>query len=262
MTFEINRQHKNQEIRIPVETRGPQRMVIKVYHPRKAHTSYFDTAPVITGRDAFTVKIPKIPESVIVELYNEKNGNIEGDNSFRVGKIQIRRIQLQFSIGRILDRDLANFLSFSDEFAENAALVSAQNSVYRSDDGKFRIDYVDVIRDDNGNELKTPAMVNSKTRIIKISKKYYLGYTVPGRKAINLHEYAHVYKNVNPSNEFEADKNAIMIYLGTGNPIIEAYNVFLKVFNNSPHNLNRARYNELNDYLKNFNKIMTKQINN
>ena len=248
-------------MKIPVETRGPQRMVIKVYHPKKAHTTYFDTAPIINGRDCFIVKIPKMPESVIVELYNEKNGNIDRDNSFRVGKIGIRSIRLAFSIGRILDRNLANFLAFSDDFAENVGIYSAQNSVYRSDDGRYRIDFVDVIRDNKGNELKTPAMVNSQTGIIKIAKKYYLGYTVPGRKAINLHEYSHVFRNVNPSDEFEADKNAIMIYLGTGNPIVEAYNVFLKVFNNSPHNLNRARYDALNNYLKNFNSIMTKQLN-
>ena len=235
-------------------------MVIKVYHPKKAHTFYFDTAPIINGKDAIIVKIPKMPAEVRVELYNERNGNVKGDTSFRVGKVMVRPINLQFSIGRILDRDLANFLKFSDEFAENVELYSAQNSIYRSEDGKFRIDLVDVIRDSKGNELKTPAMVNSESKIIKIARKTYLGYTVPGRKAINLHEYAHVFKNVNPSDEFEADKNAIMIYLGTGNPIIEAYNVFLKVFNNSPHNLNKARYNELNNYLKNFNKIMTKQL--
>lgn len=262
MTQNLHRQFKNQEIRIPIQTRGPQRMVIKVSNPKKAHTYYFDTAPVINGKDCFIIKIPKMPAEVKVELYNEKNGNVQGDPTFRVGKVMVRAINLQFSIGRIFDRDLANFLEFSDEFAENVELYTAQNSVFRSDDGQFRIDYVDVIRDSKGNELKTPAMVNSETKVIKIAKKYYLGYTVPGRKAINLHEYAHVYKNINPSDEFEADKNAIMIYLGTGNPIIEAYNVFLKVFNNSPHNLNKARYNALNDYLKNFNKIMIKQVGN
>lgn len=260
MNLEIQRQFKNQEIRIPIRTRGTQRIVVRAYNPRKANTVYFDTAPIIRTPEVIVVRIPKMPPTVYLEIFNERAGNIQFDNSYQIGRITCVPIRTSFMISKIMDPVVARFAEFSDDFAENAAILSAQNSVYVSPGGEFRIDYKDVIRDENGRELRTPARINSKTKIIEISKKYYLAYTVPGRKAINWHEFSHVFKNVDPSNEIEADKNAIMIYLGSGNPTIEAYNVFLKVFNNTPSNLNRQRYDELNKYILNFNSNMKKGI--
>lgn len=260
MTYRVDRQYENQVINIPVMTFAPERIVVKVKHPRKPNTYYFDTAPMISGKDVFVIKIPKMPEYVLIRIYNEKNGNLDFDNTFKVGKISVGPIKLSFAINKIMDDNVARFARFSDWFAENAAILSAQNSIYGSKDGRFRIDYKDVIRDESGRALRTPARVNGKTKIIEIAKKYYLTYTVPGRKAWLWHEFAHVWKNKNPVDEFEADRNAIMIYLGMGNPTVEAYNVFLKMANNSPSNLNRERYDALNKYIRNFNKIMEKQI--
>lgn len=260
MTYQIDRQFPNQEIRVPIQVQGQQRIVCRVFNPKKARTVYFDTAPLVTGKDMFIIKIPKMPEMAYMEIYNEKNGNLKFDPTVRVATIQVTPIKGIFGISKLLDSNLEKFAKFSDEFAENAAILSSQNSIYRSDDNKFRIDYKDVIRDENGRELRTPARVNSHTKIIEIAKKYYLNYTVPARKALNWHEFAHVHINKNPADEIEADKNAIMIYLGTGNPIIEAYNVFLKVFHNTPTDLNRQRYNELHNFIKNFYKNMSKTI--
>lgn len=260
MYLEIQRQFTNQEIRIPIRTRGPQRIVVRAYNPRKANTVYFDTAPVIKNPEMVIIRIPKMPPAVYIEIYNERAGNIQFDSSFQIGKIVCKPINLPFMIRTFMAPTVKAFAEFSDYFAENAAIISAQNSVYRSNDGQFEIHYKDVIRDENGKELRTPARVNSKSKIMEIAKKYYINYTVPGRKAINWHEFSHVHKNVNPADELEADKNAITIYLGTGNPTIEAYNVFLKVFKNTPTEINRRRYNELNAYIKNFNSIMTKRL--
>ena len=193
-----------------------------------------------------------MPESVIVEVYNEKNGNIEKDDTFAIGKISTAPIKLSWQIKKMMNRTVASFAKFNDDFSENAGVITAQNSVFLSPDGQFRIDYKDVIRNDNGMALTTPARINSETKIIEIAKKYYIQYTVPGRRAINWHEFSHMFVNKDKSNEFEADKNAIMIYLGTGNPTVEAYNVFLRVFKNAPSNLNRARYNEMNKFIKDF----------
>ena len=261
MLYGVERQFPNQEIRLPVETMQPCRIVVKVRHPRKPNTYYFDTAPVINGRDMFVIKVPKMPESVVVEVYNEANGNIQFDNTFRVGKIKVGPIRSSFMISKIMEPNVAKFMIFSDDFAENASILSAQNSIYRSPDGKFRIDYKDVIRDENGKEMRTPARVHSKTKIMEVAKKYYLGYTVAGRKALLYHEFAHVWMNKNPHDELEADKNAIMLYLGTGNPIIEVYNVWLRVFRNTPTDQNRERYDALNKYVKNFGKEMNRLSN-
>ena len=250
MNYQVGRQYTDQTIRIPIRTWDAARVVIKVNHYSKPNTSYFDTAPIINGFETFIVKIPNMPESVIIELYNEANGNLDADNTLAVGSISVMPIKLGWQISKIMNPTVSSFARFSDIFAEDAAIISAQNSIYLSECGRFRIDYKDVIRNDEGDVLRTPARINSKTKIIEISKKHYLGYTVPGRKAINWHEFSHMFINKDRKNEMEADKNAIMLYLGTGNPTIEAYNVFLKVFKNSPSDLNKARYNEINKYIK------------
>lgn len=253
MDYQVNRVYDNQTITIPVRTYNPTRLVCTVTHPFKQNTVYFDASPIISGFDKFIIKIPKMPPQVIVSIYNEANGNLEFDTTFQVGQIGIGPIRLGWQINKIADRTVRSFAIFSDEFAENAGILSAQNSVYLSPCGRFRIDYKDVIRDDNGNELRTPARINSSTGLIEIAKKYYANYTVPGRKAINWHEFSHVFRNVNKADELEADKNAIMIYLGMGNPTVEAYNVFLKVFKNTPSDLNKKRYQELDKFIKDFN---------
>lgn len=267
MTFQIDRRYPNQEIVIPIETRSKERIVCRAFNPRKQSTVYFDAAPFITSKDSFVIKIPRMPEVVFLEIYNEKNGNKPAapnghslDPTFRLGKISINPIQQNFAVSKILNPNVASFAKFLDDFAENAAILSAQNSIYKSADNKFRIDYVDIIRDDNGKELQTPFRVNSKTKVIQASKKHVMTYTVPGRKMWLWHEFAHVYINDNPADELEADKHAIMIYLGTGNPIVEAYNVIYKCFKNTPSDLNKQRYLQLNNYIKNFYKNMQHQV--
>lgn len=258
MTFSIPKEYTNQEIRVPIQTRSPERIICRAYNPRKANTVYFDAAPVINGSDFFIVRIPKMPEGVYLDVYNEKHGNLKFDGSFRVGAIKSYPIQTRFAVSKILDPNLNRFMAFIDDFAENASILSAQNSIYTSNDGRFRIDYLDVIRDEQGRELTTPFRVGEKSKIIQASKKQIMNYTVPGRRMWLLHEGAHVYINKRPEDELEADKHAITLYLGTGNPIIEAYNVIYKCFKNSPTNLNRQRYEQLNRFIKSFNGTKTK----
>ena len=253
MLFQIDRQFENQQIRIPVRVREKSRLVVKVKHYRKPYTYYFDTAPVITGEDAILVKIPKMPPSVIMELYNDKNGNTQYDSSFQVGNIASTPIIMNFSNSQIVDSTVSSFAKFSDDFAENAGILSAQNSIYVSPNGKHLINYVDVIRDDKGREMRTPARTRMENGVgvIEIAKKYYVQHTVPGRKWTNWHEFSHLWRNVEEANELEADKNAIMIYLALGNPVVEAYNGVYRIFRNTPSNINRMRYDELNKFIRN-----------
>lgn len=259
MLYQVDRQFDNQVIRIPIRTRGKVRIAIKVKHYIKPYTVYFDTAPIIEGEDAIIVKIPKMPPSVIVELFNEANGDAKYDNTFQVGNIQSQKLKINFNIGGISDPTVASFAAFSDDFAEKAGILSAQNSIYKSPDGKFTIHYKDVIRDDKGREMRTPARINTKSGVIEISKKYYIHHTVPGRKWTNWHEFSHLWRNVEKANELEADKNAIMIYLATGNPTIEAYNGVLRIFQNTPSDMNKQRYDALNLFIRDATKTLTKQ---
>ena len=93
MVFQIDRQYANQIIKVPVRTFGKTRIVVRVLNRTKPNTRYFDTAPEINKSDTFVIKIPKMPPSVIMEVYNEANGNTEYDNTFSVGKITSHRIE-------------------------------------------------------------------------------------------------------------------------------------------------------------------------
>jgi hypothetical protein len=256
MLMYIPKQFENQVITVPVWTITPERMCIRVYNHDKANTTYFETDPIINGKQNFTVKIPKSPDLLVLELYNDNVGNVQFDKTFKVGKIRVDELVPNITALGIMNKTARDFVMFSDDFAEDAGELPAQNNVYTSRDGRFTIHYKYVIRDDKGNELTTPARVNSDSKVMEIASKYYRNYTVAGRKFINLHEFAHVFANNNPSDELEADKNALFIGLAIGLPKIEAFNVFLKVFNNSPSDLNVERTKQLRNYITNFNKMM------
>jgi hypothetical protein len=260
MNYQVDRYYKDQMLSIPVRVREKCRIAVKVYNATKPYTTYFDAAPIIEGEDKIIVKIPKMPKHAVMEIYNEANGNLNFDSSFQVGTIAVDPIKINFSIASISDPTVSSFATFSDEFAEQAGVLSTQKSIYTSPDGNYTIHYLDVIRDDKGNELRTPARINTITGVIEIAKKYYINYTVPGRKAINWHEFSHLWRNVEMADEIEADKNAIMIYLATGNPTCEAYNVFLKVYKGTPTKQNVERYNALDKFIRNFNQIIVKQL--
>lgn len=74
------------------------------------------------------------------------------------------------------------------------------------------------------------------------------------RMAILLHEFSHYYLNNDMSNEVEADLNALLIYLGLGYPRIDAFNVFIGVFKNTPTEQNAQRIEILKTFIQDFDK--------
>ena len=53
-------------IKIPIQTRKPERIRIKVRHWRKPYTYYTDRFNVLDGIASFFVKIPKAPKKVFI----------------------------------------------------------------------------------------------------------------------------------------------------------------------------------------------------
>jgi hypothetical protein len=62
--------------------------------------------------------------------------------------------------------------------------------------------------------------------------------------AILLHEFSHFFLNKVQDDEQEADMNALLIYLGLGYSRSEVKKVFLKVFANTPSDVNVQRYRD------------------
>jgi hypothetical protein len=49
--------------------------------------------------------------------------------------------------------------------------------------------------------------------------------------------------------------NGLLIYLSLGYPRIEAYQAFLETFKERPSNLNKARYDLINKFINDFEKM-------
>jgi hypothetical protein len=225
----------------------------------KPDTNYTDRAGKVSGERTFYVRMPKTPEVVVAEIYNPTKTKDPGapDNSFQLVSKDILPLD---TFPREYDSNselLQCAIDFVQYFSENAGIFSAGDggSVYKSLCGRFRIDYLDVIRDrKTGEELATPARISQDRGIIEVSKKHFLKYAVPYRVAILLHEVSHFYVNDNPRNEVEADLNALKMFLGLGYGYIDAENAFLNVFKGTPSDQNKQRHQILHNFIMDFEK--------
>jgi hypothetical protein len=149
------------------------------------------------------------------------------------------------------DKETAQFVIFTQQFADKAGYLSTGR--YFNDSGKFEIEYVSVIKSDQTHlELNTPARINSHSGRVQVSKKMFKNYTIPGRVAILLHEFCHVFANNDMHSEVEADFHAAQIYCALGYPRVEMLNVLAHVFYRADTDLNRLRLNKLKDFIDKF----------
>jgi hypothetical protein len=201
----------------------------------------------------YYVRMPQSPERSKFEILAD-----EKSFQFKIKSVPLKK---QLSAFNYSSPTIQSFIPFAQKFAERASYTSAQKSVYMSDDGQFRIDYVDEIIDKkSGKALTTPARISRDRGLIEISRKRFVPYTVQGRMAILLHEFAHYYLNTKMSDETEADMNALLIYLGMGYSKIEAMNVFLDVFYVAATDGNRKRYNSIKRMIVNFDRVGFKPL--
>ena len=240
-------------LKIVVATGKIQKIWLKVADPSKKNTYYIKRFANVKGKKSFFVNMPISPKVVDVIVYNANNGLNERDRSFKV--LKIKRLPLQVKPLMKLSKKTKSFVRFAEEFCQSAGYIpsSENGEVYRSNNGKFRIDYFDVIRSKGDkSKISTPARISQLTGKIEVSAKAFRKYTIPMRMAILMHEYAHFYLNEVPSDESEADINGIKVYLTMGYPKISAYNVFLNVFKRSPSMQNKNRYDKLDSFIKEY----------
>lgn len=242
-----------------IETTSPEDINIVAKDFSKANTYYISRKGNVNGYQEYELKFPQTPRLLSFSVFNTKKGNFpnDEDNTFKVVKFDAVELK---TYPLWADKDIHNFVKFAKEFSANASVISAGDkkpSIYRSDDGKFCIDYYNKIRNrKTGQYVSTPARIGHNTGIIEISKSDFEKYTVPMRMVILLHEFSHKYMNPKIgreiSDEVSADINALNIYLSLGYPMIEAQYAFLKVFRGANNELNKKRYLILDDFMKKF----------
>ena len=239
----------------------PIQLKLKANDPNKPATYYVRRKGKVFGKRTFYLKFPISPKELEIQIYNPKNGNLPygDDSTFKITDVKVEPVK---ECNVWWNQDTKNFYNFAVHFSENAGVLSAGQKtphIYRSDDGKFTIDYYNVIRDKASKKfLTTPARVGHNTGIIEVSKKAFLKYTVPMRLVILLHEYAHKYLNQKQGNEISyetgADINALYVYLGKGWSEIEAHQSFLYVFKDANTKDNHKRYLIIRDFIDKYNR--------
>lgn len=230
------------------------KVYLKVSDANKPNTCFTNRFFTLDGEQCLYVRMPIAPEKaeILVKSEEELDGR-SVDSSYKV--VELKKLPLKRALSSFnhANPTIRKFVAFAQEFSAKAGYISATGSIYSSNDGQFRIDYLDDIVDhQSGKSLKTPARISRSQGIIEVSQKKFCGYTVPMRMAILLHEFAHYYLNSEMSNETEADLNGLLIYLGLGFPRVDAYNVFTQVFSTSPNELNADRMKVIDDFIRNF----------
>ena len=231
-TIELNEQPTI--IQVLIDTNEREKIWIKVKDAYRKNTYYTKRYSFVNGRKSFFVNMPQAPEVAKVIVYNDELGVRRRDKSFDV---QIRTKPFDITPPP-MSKKTNSFVRFAQEFSDECGFLrsSPNGERYKSNNGKFIIDYFDYIRSKaDGDKINTPARISQLTGRIEVSAEAFRKYTIPMRLAILFHEYAHYNLNDEPSSEIEADINGIRIYLGLGYPRIDIFNVFLNVFKRSPN---------------------------
>jgi hypothetical protein len=249
MVKKIDLYEKPTKLKIVIQTNSKEKIWIKVKDADRKNTYYTSRYSFVRGKKEFFVLMPQSPETALVGIYNAHNGMRRRDASF---KASVEALPYDVPPLKASKKTKA-FVKFAQEFADECGYLSAdpRGHIYKSNNGRFRIDYFDVIRSKASKKvIGTPARISQITGKIEVSAEQFRKYTIPMRMAILLHEYAHYYLNKQPSNESEADLNGLNIYLQLGYPKIDVYNVFLNVFKRSPSAQNKSRFEKLDKFVK------------
>jgi hypothetical protein len=261
MEIDIPSNYYSFQLNITIKTDELSRIRIVALDPNKPATKYLDRVAKLMGKRTFELKFPISPKKLKIVIYNMANGNLPygEDGSFSIEDMKVEKLPV-YDVW--WNKDTQNFYNFAVEFSQNASILSSGENkphIYRSDDGKFTIDYYNNIIDRKTNKmLSTPARIGHNTGIIEVSKNKFLQYTIPMRLIILLHEFAH--KHLNPkidrpiSYETGADIQGLYVYLGKGWSPYEAHKTFLQVFRNAKNEPNHKRYKIINDFISRYEK--------
>ncbi len=272
----INTDFKPACLRVKLNSRGPQNLRLRVAHAHMPNAFFTNRSVPINGERTIYVHMPTTPGMIVLQVFNEKNGEMPNDTTFQVGEYKLLELATfpeLYDSGSKLIREGVKFFT---QFSNNASILSAgmsPGSVYRSENRNFRIDYLDAITDRRieipksfltknpadqnipipnpgyGKEESTPARISRDRGIVEWSKPKCVPMAIPFRCCINFHEMSHFYINYDPRNEFEADKNGMNLAVGLGYGFLDICDGFMGVFENSPSDQNVDRTEQVKQYM-------------
>ena len=248
MNIKLNIGKSPKKVFVTIRTNYNQKIFIGLRDYKKQKTYYTKRYAFIDGVEKFFILMPQCPE--IGELIVFNANNMQGlDSDFKIIDLGVENYDIP---PYNFTQKTTSFIKFAQKFSKELSYLpySKEGKNYYSKNGKYHIVLKTNIISSRGGFLPTPARISQLNGKIEVSYNQFNNYTVPMRMAILLHEYAHFYVNKVPRNEIEADINGLGLYLKIGYPTIDIYNVFLKVFKQSPSNQNKERYDTLDRFVR------------
>jgi hypothetical protein len=239
-------------------TKRPEKIRVITKDATKANTVYSDRTIQVNGKRQIYITLPLSPEALALEVFNVAiDRKLEKDPSFEV-TVKAKPL-IKYDI--VTDEDTRDFIDFNNWFSENAGMISATRpdgtpSIYKSANGKYTIQYFDVIKDENGSPMTTPARIGHTSGTIQVAANAFRKYTIPMRHVILDHEFSHKYRNPKLGfpieDEIGADINALYFYLGEGFSKVDATEVYCNVFYRAQNKENLKRLQVINKFIKDF----------
>lgn len=220
----------NYDVTLNFKVTADKPMVLRVkgYDANSVHpnTVFFDRdfgmpGALVKGSFAVKAPMPLTPSKLNLIAFDKISGSQAG---IRIEELKVSPLDKRLTIFNTPDD--YEFFRFLELFVKAAGYNPV--GTYFSKNKKFRIKYSDVIYNEEGKPLTTPARVMRANGFMEFSRPQFQKMTIPMRMFIGLHEYCHF--RLNTRKENEADNYALQIYLGMGFPRSEAMYAFTKVF--------------------------------
>lgn len=212
-------------MQVKVRTKKPTKLAFVGYDASKRNTYYFARDMQIYGEQTVNFPMPQTPAVLTLKVLDKSGWG----NNVEVVKIDIKPMADK-TAG--LAPNVRSFVKFAQAFSAKAGYLS--QGFYLSKDEKYII-WLKKNIDNSG----TPAKINRRTGVIKVSIEAIQKYTVPMRMFILLHEYMHYYHQT--KNEFKADDGALRMYKQLGYPKSEGNYAMTKIFSDTPMARQRAK---------------------
>jgi len=147
-------------------------------------------------------------------------------------------------------------IAFANEFSGNYRKLSV--GTYSSDDGQFRIDYLDKIRDNvTGSVINTPANIGHDSKVMQLGKNYLMDWNENSDFIFWLIIWlmAKVTNKKCTENDTYTDIFVLGYYVTTGRSLKNMALGFLDLSKNTKnmeHNI--KRYKAIDNFIKEFQK--------
>jgi hypothetical protein len=212
--------------------------------PSRPNSTYFNRtngtkSEPFTGVREFNFPMPISPDTLKFIVKPDNDDCHVEIQDYKLSRLNQQQLWLR--------PDEQAFLDFAVEFVVKAGTLP--QGMYESDDGKFFINYLNDIKDySSGQSENTPARISRATGYIEINRSKFVGYTIPMRLVMLLHEFMHW--RLKSRIELECDFNALNIFLKLGSSKTQALTAFTKVFHDKDHLVERTE--KISKFIKEF----------